>query len=91
VRRGHRFKKCSQAESTIDNLATTKDGRCVLTERTEAFIFGVSRVQATFMGIFEVRDGLISAWRDYWDMASFARDMKAVGQKAGPGIGELFE
>jgi limonene-1,2-epoxide hydrolase len=84
------FKKCSEAESTIHNIAVTKDGGCVLTERTEALIFGDKRVQATFMGIFEIRDGLISAWRDYWDMASFAKDMKAAGQMAGPGIGEMF-
>lgn len=85
------FKKASQAESVIHNIATTADGHAVLTERTETLIFGDKRVGATFMGILEVRDGKISAWRDYWDMASFAADMKAAGQQAGPGIGELFE
>jgi hypothetical protein len=39
------------------------------------------------MGIFEVRDGKVAAWRDYWDHASFAAQMDEIGQRAGPGIG----
>jgi limonene-1,2-epoxide hydrolase len=27
------------------------------------------------MGVFEYKDGKISAWRDYWDLADFQRQM----------------
>jgi limonene-1,2-epoxide hydrolase len=29
----------------------------------------------TCLGVFELRDGKIVAWRDYFDMASFQRGM----------------
>lgn len=46
------------------------DGGTVLTERTD--ILEVSRVRAEFWvcGTFEVRDGRIVLWRDYFDWAN---------------------
>jgi limonene-1,2-epoxide hydrolase len=29
------------------------------------------------MGIFELRDGKIAAWRDYWDLQQFERQLAA--------------
>lgn len=43
------------------------DGSAVLTERTDALIFGPLRIQFWVCGIFEVRDGRITLWRDYFD------------------------
>ncbi|MCV7196986.1 limonene-1,2-epoxide hydrolase family protein [Mycobacterium angelicum] len=43
------------------------DGTAVLTERTDALIFGPLRIQFWACGIFEVRDGRITLWRDYVD------------------------
>ncbi|MGH3522713.1 MAG: limonene-1,2-epoxide hydrolase [Mycobacterium sp.] len=43
------------------------DGAAVLTERTDALIFGPLRVQFWVCGVFEVRDGRITLWRDYFD------------------------
>ncbi|MCV7078814.1 limonene-1,2-epoxide hydrolase [Mycobacterium szulgai] len=43
------------------------DGAAVLTERTDALIFGPLRIQFWACGIFEVRDGRITLWRDYVD------------------------
>ncbi|MHA7650493.1 limonene-1,2-epoxide hydrolase family protein [Mycobacterium sp. ML4] len=43
------------------------DGRAVLTERTDALIFGPLRIQFWVCGIFELRDGRITLWRDYFD------------------------
>lgn len=43
------------------------DGAAVLTERTDALIFGRLRIQFWACGIFEVHDGRITLWRDYVD------------------------
>jgi limonene-1,2-epoxide hydrolase len=43
------------------------DGAAVLTERTDALIFGPLRLQFWVCGVFEVHDGEITLWRDYFD------------------------
>lgn len=43
------------------------EGTAVLTERTDALIFGPLRVQFWVCGVFEVHDGRITLWRDYFD------------------------
>jgi limonene-1,2-epoxide hydrolase len=43
------------------------DGSAVLTERTDALIFGPLRIQFWACGIFEVHNGRITLWRDYVD------------------------
>ena len=53
------------------------NGTTVLTERTDALVFGPVRVQIWACGTFEVRNGRITLWRDYidlWDM------LKATGR-----------
>ncbi len=47
------------------------DGGTVLTERTDAIIFGPLRLQFWVCGTFEVRDGKITLWRDYFDFFDF--------------------
>lgn len=49
------------------------DGDVVLTERVDTFEMGGKTVTLEVMGTFEVRDGKIAAWRDYFDMASWTR------------------
>ena len=44
------------------------DGATVLTERTDALIFGPLRLQFWVCGVFEVHDGRITLWRDYFDL-----------------------
>ena len=44
------------------------DGAAVLTERSDALIFGPLRLQFWACGIFEVHDGRITLWRDYVDV-----------------------
>jgi limonene-1,2-epoxide hydrolase len=44
------------------------DGAAVLTERTDALIFGPLRIQFWACGIFEVHNGRIILWRDYVDV-----------------------
>jgi len=43
------------------------NGSSVLTERTDALVFGPVRVQIWACGIFEVHNGRITLWRDYID------------------------
>ena len=44
------------------------DGNAVLTERTDALIFGPVRLQFWVCGVFEVHGGRITLWRDYFDL-----------------------
>jgi limonene-1,2-epoxide hydrolase len=44
------------------------DGDAVLTERTDALVFGPIRMHFWVCGVFEVHDGRITLWRDYFDM-----------------------
>jgi limonene-1,2-epoxide hydrolase len=56
--------------------AIATNGNTVLTERTDAFTFTDGR-RATIrvMGTFEIgKDGLITAWRDYFDSQEFQRE-----------------
>jgi len=47
------------------------DGDVVMTERVDHFMVGNTRVSVPCMGVFELRDGKIAAWRDYWDAGKF--------------------
>jgi limonene-1,2-epoxide hydrolase len=58
------------------------DGAAVLTERTDALIFGPLRIQFWVCGVFEVRNGRIILWRDYVDVydmfKGFVRGLAAL-------------
>ena len=43
------------------------EGATVLNERTDAIVFGPLRLQFWVCGVFEVHDGRITLWRDYFD------------------------
>ena len=49
------------------------NGSTVLTERTDALVFGPVRLQFWVCGVFEVKDGRITLWRDYFDMFDFTK------------------
>lgn len=59
------------------NIATS--GNVVLTERVDNFTINGSRVALPVMGSFEVRDGQIAAWRDYFDLADYRAQLAAAG------------
>ena len=44
------------------------NGSSVLTERTDVLAFGPLRLQFWVCGVFEVHNGRITLWRDYFDM-----------------------
>jgi limonene-1,2-epoxide hydrolase len=50
-------------------------GDAVLTERVDAFITPERTIELPVMGTFEVADGRITAWRDYFDLNQFMTQM----------------
>ena len=50
-------------------------GDVVLTERVDRFISPERTLELPVMGIFEIRDGKIAAWRDYFDLATWTGQM----------------
>ncbi|MFZ0835779.1 MAG: limonene-1,2-epoxide hydrolase family protein [Mycobacterium sp.] len=49
------------------------DGTSVLTERTDELAFGPFAAAFWVCGVFEVRDGRITLWRDYFDGIDFIK------------------
>lgn len=47
------------------------EGDIVINERTDALILGPVRAVFKVCGVFEVRDGRVTLWRDYVDMVYF--------------------
>ena len=62
-----------QIDFRVRNIVA--DGPVVLTERVDVFVMPNSKVELPVMGTFEVRDGKIAAWRDYFDMKPFMDQM----------------
>ena len=51
------------------------NGNIVLNERVDRFLMGDKEVAVQVCGVFEVRDGKIARWRDYFDLDSFQKQM----------------
>jgi limonene-1,2-epoxide hydrolase len=51
------------------------DGDIVVAERVDHFLVGERHVSVPCIGIFELRQGKIAAWRDYWDLQQFERQL----------------
>jgi limonene-1,2-epoxide hydrolase len=64
----------TRVEWTLHNIAENANGR-VLTERTDIFVMGPKTISLPVMGTFEFSGRLISAWRDYFDLADFQKQM----------------
>jgi limonene-1,2-epoxide hydrolase len=52
----------------IETLHLAVHDNVVLTERMDTFTVGNITAPLPVMGTFEIRDGKISAWRDYFDL-----------------------
>jgi limonene-1,2-epoxide hydrolase len=57
------------------------EGDLVMTERVDRFLVGETRVSVPCMGIFELREGRIAAWRDYWDLKQFEAQLEPSGSR----------
>ena len=60
-------------EFHVVNIAA--NGPVVMTERVDVFTLPGKSFELPVMGIFEVSDGKITAWRDYFDMNQFTSRM----------------
>ncbi len=54
---------------------TTSAGNAVMNERVDRFVMGPKKIELPVVGVFEVSGGKISAWRDYFDLATFTKQM----------------
>lgn len=62
------------------NIAS--EGDTVLTERVDNFVINGTRVSLPVMGVFEIADDKIVAWRDYFDLASYRAQLAAANEKS---------
>src|SRR5436190_22365502 len=60
-------------EFRVNNLAA--NGNVVLTERVDVFTFPNATLELPVMGTFEIVDGRIAAWRDYFDLKQFTSQL----------------
>jgi limonene-1,2-epoxide hydrolase len=59
----------------VDIAHILADGAIVMTERVDHFIREDRTISLPLMGIFEVHNGVITAWRDYFDVNQFASQL----------------
>jgi limonene-1,2-epoxide hydrolase len=65
-----------EADSAVFEIKhTTSAGYVVMNERVDRFVMGPKKVELPVAGVFEVRNGKITAWRDYFDLTSFTKQM----------------
>lgn len=64
----------SEIDWRLHQIAETESG-VVMTERTDRFKMGDKWVELPVMGSFEIDSGRIVAWRDYFDLAQFQRQL----------------
>lgn len=62
-------------ESEWELLHIVSSGEYVLTERIDRMVVGRKRIALPLMGTFRVSGGLIREWRDYFDLATYRRQM----------------
>ncbi|HEU4362403.1 MAG TPA: limonene-1,2-epoxide hydrolase [Mycobacterium sp.] len=85
----HRMQGRAEFQVKIHRIAA--DGSAVLTERTDALIIGPLRLQFWVCGVFEVRDGRITLWRDYFDFFDmFKATLRAVASTVFPSLRPSF-
>jgi limonene-1,2-epoxide hydrolase len=68
----------SEIEWVLHQIAENPAG-VVFTERTDRFKIAGKWVELPVMGAFELRDGQLTAWRDYFDMQQFTRQLPGGG------------
>ena len=68
------FLKGAQS-ANFEIVNTASSGHVVMNERVDYFTMGDKNLALPVMGVFEIRDGKIAAWRDYFDMATMNQQM----------------
>lgn len=67
----------TSAEFRMNNVVAS--GNVVMTERVDAFSIGNRQIAIPVAGVFEISDGKIAAWRDYFDMAPVTAFLSGAG------------
>jgi limonene-1,2-epoxide hydrolase len=62
---------CMGGDVRVDVTHLLADGPIVMTERVDHITTAEGTRSLPLMGIFEIHDGIITAWRDYFDLAQF--------------------
>jgi len=62
----------------MDIKNTTSAGNTVMNERVETWVKGSVRLELPVAGVFEITNGKITHWRDYFDSGQVAPLMEAV-------------
>jgi limonene-1,2-epoxide hydrolase len=57
-------------------LHSASKGNVVFNERVDTIDLGAKKVVLPVTGVFEVSGGKISAWRDYFDLGQFTKQMQ---------------
>jgi limonene-1,2-epoxide hydrolase len=66
------------AITRMDIKNTTSAGNTVMNERVETWVKGSVRLELPVAGVFEITNGKITHWRDYFDSGQVAPLMEAV-------------
>ena len=68
---------CSEIDWVIVRQSSAGDmtSGVVLNERVDRFKMGDRWVELPLAGVFEVKNGKIALWRDYFDLATFQKAM----------------
>ena len=62
-----------KVEFRVLNIAAA--GNVVLTERIDVFVLPSGNIDLPVMGTFELVDGKITAWRDYFDLNQYMQQL----------------
>ena len=65
-----------RVEFRVRNIVA--NGDTVLTERVDVFQLPNADIELPVMGTFEVRDGKIAAWRDYFDLNQYMSQLQGA-------------
>jgi limonene-1,2-epoxide hydrolase len=60
----------------VDIAHLIADGSIVMTERVDHVVRDDTTVSLPMMGVIEVHDGVITAWRDYFDLTQFTSQVE---------------
>jgi limonene-1,2-epoxide hydrolase len=64
---------CDEIEWVVHRQAA--EGDLVLNERTDRFRTGSGWMELPVAGVFELHDGRITLWRDYFDLPTFTSQL----------------
>ncbi len=65
----------SWTQTDWEILTIAETGNVVLAERVDRTRMGDKSVELPCTGIFEIREGKIAVWRDYFDLGTYVRSM----------------